>query len=338
MSKWQNVCVLFVGAFIVSSVCATAEELPCKTIKECVLMSGGTYQEIGDKTSSEAVVGQIMAIGLTARDSVDQNLLAGVTRHFYVDPARGEEAFYYKAVNGETFKITITADDWVPTLRVLNANGSFVDYKRNSDNDFVVQMEHTSTYEGAFTLFIRSKDHSYNTPIGGTASIHIESSKPEKVILPPEELLVSGQSYSITELQKHRSEKAEYETEGFIVDRYQCPPCPKDALCKMCAPNHIQISEVNLDVASRIDAPWKFLTVYYDFSSFSSKDFVLDGEYRFHLKAENRSKTNTPRNQFSLISLERVDASNVPSEETSSVLSNPGFWTSFKSWWGNLWR
>ena len=50
--------------------------------------------------------------------------------------------------------------------------------------------------------------------------------------------------HTISEINKIKSGN-NYTTEGYVVFKYQCPPCPADAMCEPCMENNVIISEKN---------------------------------------------------------------------------------------------
>ncbi len=51
--------------------------------------------------------------------------------------------------------------------------------------------------------------------------------------------------YPIHEINQNKFSSGTYNIKGYVVKIYTCPPCPKDAHCKMCMGNNIVISENN---------------------------------------------------------------------------------------------
>ncbi len=49
---------------------------------------------------------------------------------------------------------------------------------------------------------------------------------------------------SIEQLNKKGS-NGKFSVQGYVVEKYECPPCPKDAFCEMCMPNHVVFSSEN---------------------------------------------------------------------------------------------
>ena len=49
--------------------------------------------------------------------------------------------------------------------------------------------------------------------------------------------------YSLPQLKKiSLQEGSVYQTEGYVIMQYECPPCPKDAVCQTCPPPYVIIS------------------------------------------------------------------------------------------------
>jgi len=49
--------------------------------------------------------------------------------------------------------------------------------------------------------------------------------------------------FLIMDNQDGKLEGGQYNTDGFVVDKTNCPPCPKDAVCMPCPPDAIFIAE-----------------------------------------------------------------------------------------------
>lgn len=104
--------------------------------------------------------------------------------------------------------------------------------------------------------------------------------------------------YSIHEIKQQRLGPGSYNTEGYVVKIFTCPPCPTGALCKPCMGESIVISEES-----------KILT---DYSSLSDKEliifvknpgqFQLGKKYQFSIKiVKDKRMTFEPTNDVRLI-------------------------------------
>ena len=72
---------------------------------------------------------------------------------------------------------------------------------------------------------------------------------PPEVIESPEDgtlpLVSDDKFYPIHELREGKLGPGSYNTEGYVVYKSFCPPCPEGAMCKPCPPQSIVISEQN---------------------------------------------------------------------------------------------
>jgi len=104
--------------------------------------------------------------------------------------------------------------------------------------------------------------------------------------------------YSIHELKQNNFSEGNYNTEGYVVKIYTCPPCPKGALCKMCMEPNIVISEdnKNLDVYSLTE---KELLIFTSYSN--PNQFELGKKYRFSINITQYKSTGEPLNDIKLV-------------------------------------
>ena len=108
--------------------------------------------------------------------------------------------------------------------------------------------------------------------------------------------------YSIHELNQKKLTFGAYHTEGFVVKKYTCPPCPKEALCKPCAPDNILISEKKIERETCNDLTEKDLIVFVD----NAKRYRLGRKYRFLIKMTDVRTTGQAANNVKLIYSERI--------------------------------
>ncbi len=92
--------------------------------------------------------------------------------------------------------------------------------------------------------------------------------------------------YALPQLKKISIQKdTVYQTKGYVVMRYECPPCPKDATCATCPPPYIVISTEKKtiqypDQMGADDLPVVLLNI---------PDIELGKKYRFKLKSSYMS-------------------------------------------------
>lgn len=102
--------------------------------------------------------------------------------------------------------------------------------------------------------------------------------------------------YPIHEIKLNKFDSGTYNTEGYVVKIYTCPPCPKGAQCKPCMKDNIVISENNklLETYSLSD---KEMILFVN----SPKQFELGEKYIFSMKILNYKSTGEPINDVEVI-------------------------------------
>lgn len=102
--------------------------------------------------------------------------------------------------------------------------------------------------------------------------------------------------YPIHEIKLNKLNSGTYNTEGYVVKIYTCPPCPKGAQCKPCMRDNIVISENNklLETYSLSD---KEMILFVN----SPKQFELGKKYTFSIKILDYKSTSEPINDVEII-------------------------------------
>ena len=102
--------------------------------------------------------------------------------------------------------------------------------------------------------------------------------------------------YPIHEIKQNKFNSGTYNTEGYVVKIYTCPPCPKGALCKPCMRDNIIISENNnlLEAYSLSD---KEMILFVN----NPKQFELGKKYQFSIKILDYKSTGEQINDIDLI-------------------------------------
>jgi len=102
--------------------------------------------------------------------------------------------------------------------------------------------------------------------------------------------------YKIHEIKSNRFNSGTYNTEGYVVKIYTCPPCPKGAQCKPCMRDNVVISENNklLETYSLSD---KEMILFVN----SPKQFEPGGKYTFSIKILDYKSTGEPINDVEII-------------------------------------
>ena len=102
--------------------------------------------------------------------------------------------------------------------------------------------------------------------------------------------------YPIHEIKSNKFNSGTYNTEGYVVKIYTCPPCPKGAQCKMCMRDNIVISENNklLEAYSLSD---KEMILFAN----SPKQFELGKKYKFSINILDYKSTGEQINDVEIV-------------------------------------
>jgi len=85
--------------------------------------------------------------------------------------------------------------------------------------------------------------------------------------------------HTISDLYAKNISTGTYNTEGYIVFIYNCPPCPKRVTCKPCFDDHIVLSENNQPIETIGASETKLILPVK-----SPKQFHLGQKYRFSIQ------------------------------------------------------
>lgn len=102
--------------------------------------------------------------------------------------------------------------------------------------------------------------------------------------------------YSISDIKQKNLANGSYNTEGYVVKRYECPPCPPGAQCKPCMRGNIVISEINKLLDTYILTNSEIIL----FAN-NPKQFELGKKYSFSVKVLDYTSTNKPINDIELV-------------------------------------
>jgi len=102
--------------------------------------------------------------------------------------------------------------------------------------------------------------------------------------------------YPIHEVKLNKFNSGTYNTEGYVVKIYTCPPCPKGAKCKPCMRENIVISENNrlLETYSLSD---KEIILFAN----NPRQFELGKKYQFSIKILDYKSTGEPINDVEIV-------------------------------------
>lgn len=102
--------------------------------------------------------------------------------------------------------------------------------------------------------------------------------------------------YPIHGIKLNKFNSGIYNTEGYVVKIYTCPPCPKGSQCKLCMRDNIVISENNklLETYSLSD---KEIILFAD----NPKQFELGKKYNFSIKILDYKSTGEPIKDIEIV-------------------------------------
>jgi len=100
---------------------------------------------------------------------------------------------------------------------------------------------------------------------------------------------------TIHQLNQQNPKFGTYHVEGYVIRIYTCPPCPKGALCKPCAPEHIILSDENKSLGTVDDITDQELAIITD----TVQPFEIGKKYRVLLQILDvktlEQKLNNPK-------------------------------------------
>ena len=95
--------------------------------------------------------------------------------------------------------------------------------------------------------------------------------------------------YPINKIKQNNLASGTYNTEGFVVKIYTCPPCPKGVMCKRCMQDNIVISMDN-----KIHESYSLTENELIIFAKNPKQFELGKKYRFTIKILDYESTGEP--------------------------------------------
>jgi len=104
---------------------------------------------------------------------------------------------------------------------------------------------------------------------------------------------------SISRLKAEKPSSGSFNTAGYVVKIYTCPPCPEGAMCKPCMRDNIVISE-DKKLLSSYALTGREVVVFFS----GRNNFRLGGRYRFSVKVLDHSTTAEPLNDIELLGYE----------------------------------
>lgn len=109
--------------------------------------------------------------------------------------------------------------------------------------------------------------------------------------------------YPSHEIKKQRFGPGSYNTEGYVVKMFTCPPCPTRVLCKPCMGENIVISEESKILTDYSSLTDNELIIFAQ----NPKQFQLGKKYQFSIQIiKNKRTTFDPVNDIELLGYKGV--------------------------------
>ncbi|MFA5125863.1 MAG: hypothetical protein WC462_02575 [archaeon] len=109
--------------------------------------------------------------------------------------------------------------------------------------------------------------------------------------------------YTISGIKENNFSSGNFNTEGYVVKIYVCPPCPEGALCKTCMQPNIVVSENNVLLESYVLTEKEMIIFT---GNLDINQFNLGSKYKFIVKITNENTTGEPINNIELIEYELI--------------------------------
>ena len=103
--------------------------------------------------------------------------------------------------------------------------------------------------------------------------------------------------YSISQVNAKTMPAGTFETEGYVINIYQCPPCPPGAVCQTCPPLFIIISEKNRQIEYPSEVTARGLLVLTDQGS----ELKTGKKYRFKIQVKSYQLGNSRHKDLALL-------------------------------------
>jgi hypothetical protein len=129
-----------------------------------------------------------------------------------------------------------------------------------------------------------------------TAGVYFFTTEGDSKIAVPQPNITDYTLNPISKLNITPQQSGIYLTEGYVVRKYECPPCPPEDQCKPCMRSNIVISEndILLDTYNISDTE---LLVFTE----DTKKFETGKKYKFLIKFLDTRSTSGPVNDVELV-------------------------------------
>ena len=108
--------------------------------------------------------------------------------------------------------------------------------------------------------------------------------------------------YSVRELIELAPDFGVYRVKAVLLEKYFCPPCPREAMCKPCAGEHIRIAD-HFEISKK-ESGQESLTVFV--RSDDLEKLKESGKYRFLIQVLNVKTVNQELANLKLIYFEET--------------------------------
>jgi hypothetical protein len=105
---------------------------------------------------------------------------------------------------------------------------------------------------------------------------------------------------TFADLQNDDLTEGPFRIEGYVVQLYKCPPCPRGAMCKPCIGDHLVITD---DVKETDPKLIKRLWVFTDEPS----HFEVGKRYSFQVKIRGKKQPHKPVQEVDLLAFDPSD-------------------------------
>jgi hypothetical protein len=109
-------------------------------------------------------------------------------------------------------------------------------------------------------------------------------------------------SVTFKELKDGDVKQEQFNVEGYVADVYECPPCPRGAMCKPCIPDYMDITETK-DPSKNPAPPEERLRVFVK----NPTQFEKGKRYLLSVKIAGRRKAGQRVEQVELIGYDAAE-------------------------------
>lgn len=216
--------------------------------------------------------------------------------------------YFYNGKKGEVVMITVSSNVFVPQLTVIDANGNSTFYPKSyevTEQTNSLKVTIPLSYEGQYTFDVWARQ---NAREGDKFTIKLTSDKSRVTSDIRQDSLIEGETYTVKELNSNFTiSSRKFKTNAYVVYVYKAPYCaPPQVQCKPSALPHIIISDRSGARTDYANMTTEEAALYTGNDEYR---FEIGKKYAFNAEVENTSRTNVPKNKFTLISARNIDGS-----------------------------